>query len=450
MLARVAATAPERHIRGARSDLDAPAHPVPSAMRPSRIVRWGWLATTFALGIALLATAWTGRRRAADAEATLNRGQGEVLLESAREMVRATPRAGLPAAADTLLARQRNTGLRFVAVLDSSGSVLARSGTPLGGALPSPGAPPPRPPALVRAGARLRLAGFAPPVRADGEAAAGAARPRARPSLVVLEFEPLVAERLTAQATGTFALSAAVAATLVAAALVFWRLTLRQELAERRLEQQRRLGVLGEMSAVLAHEIRNPLASLKGHAQLLAERLEEASPDRRKAERVVHEAERLEALTSDLLDFARSGPMDIRAADPVALMRSCVEEVGADAFTLHAEGAPRAWPLDASRMRQALTNVLRNAQQASPAGMRPEVTVARENGALVFAVRDFGAGIPPGDEKRIFSPFYTTRTTGTGLGLAVALRVAEMHDGTIVAANDPGGGARFRIILPAG
>lgn len=449
MFARVAAAAPDRHIALTARDAVAPAHPVPFAMRPSRVIRWGWLATTFALGAALLATAWTGRRRAADAEATLNRGQGEVLLEGAREVVRATPRPALPVAMDSLVARQQGAGLRFVAVLDASGSVVAQAGTPEGGPLPLPGERPTRPAPLVPAGTRLRLSGFAPPVRVPGEEEPDSGQ-RRRPSMVVLEFEPLVAERLTKQATGTFALSAAVAATLLAAALIFWRLTLRQELAERRLEQQRRLGVLGEMSAVLAHEIRNPLASLKGHAQLLAERLGEASPERRKAERVVHEAERLEALTSDLLDFARSGPIDVRAADPVALLRTSVEEVGAEAFDVHVDDAPRAWRLDVTRMRQALTNILRNAQQASPPGTHPEVSVARQNGALVFAVRDFGPGIPAGDEKRIFSPFYTTRTSGTGLGLAVALRVAEMHDGTIEAANHPGGGAVFRIIVPAG
>jgi signal transduction histidine kinase len=68
----------------------------------------------------------------------------------------------------------------------------------------------------------------------------------------------------------------------------------------------------------------------------------------------------------------------------------------------------------------------------------------------MVAVRDFGLGIPAGDEKRIFSPFYTTRTTGTGLGLAVALRVAEMHGGTVTAENHPGGGAVFRLTFRAG
>jgi signal transduction histidine kinase len=76
--------------------------------------------------------------------------------------------------------------------------------------------------------------------------------------------------------------------------------------------------------------------------------------------------------------------------------------------------------------------------------------VGRSDGSLVLTVRDFGSGIAPGDEKRIFSPFYTTRTNGTGLGLAVALRVVELHGGTITAGNHPDGGAVFRIAVPAG
>jgi two-component system sensor histidine kinase HydH len=264
-----------------------------------------------------------------------------------------------------------------------------------------------------------------------------------------MEFEPLVAERLAAEATNTFVLSVLVAGALIAAAVGFWRLTVRQEHIEHRLEQQRRLGALGEMSAVLAHELRNPLASLKGHAQLLAERLEAGSPDRRKAELVVAEAERLEALTTDLLDFARSGPIDRRTTDPAVLLASCAEEVARGGFAVHAEGSPPTWLLDEGRMRQALTNVLRNARQASPEGTRPEVAVARDDGTLVITVRDFGAGLAPGDERRIFNPFFTTRTSGTGLGLAVALRVAEMHGGTITASNHPDGGAVFRIAIPA-
>jgi two-component system sensor histidine kinase HydH len=202
------------------------------------------------------------------------------------------------------------------------------------------------------------------------------------------------------------------------------------------------------MSAVLAHEIRNPLASLKGNAQLLSRRLGQGSPESRKAELVVTEAERLEILTTDLLDFVRSGTMNIQFTDPVELVARCVRDVAPDGVVLHTERAPRRWPLDAPRIRQALENLLRNAIQASPAGASPIVSVGREGRNLVLAVQDAGGGIRPGDEERVFAPFFTTKLSGTGLGLAIARRIAEAHAGTIVATNREGG-ALFRLILPA-
>ncbi len=426
-----------------------------------RWVRWGWLATTLAMGAALLVTAWIGRQRTAAAADTLNRGQGEFLLESARQAVRG---AALPLDAsrlDSLLDRHRSAGLRYVGVIDTAGRALAQAGDAVG-ALPGEGlqlaptaATGPRelPPTLTVVGDRLRMHGMIrlglpePPAGPQPERPP-APRARSRPPMLIIEFEPVVAQRLAAEATRTFVLSALVASALLAASLVFWRLSVGQETIERRLEQQRRLGLLGEMSAVLAHEIRNPLASLKGNAQLLTERLGAGSPERRKADLVVQEAQRLEALTGDLLDFARSGPIAIAPADPAALLREGADEVAPGGFSVRADGAPPAWPLDADRMRRALTNVLRNARQVSPEGTRPEAAVAREADALVFTIRDFGPGVPAGEERRIFSPFYTTRTQGTGLGLAVALRVAELHEGTITVANHPDGGAVFRIVVP--
>ena len=186
------------------------------------------------------------------------------------------------------------------------------------------------------------------------------------------------------------------------------------------------------------------------NATFLSEDEKQWLDERLKAELVVKEAQRLEALTADLLDFARSAPVERRAVDPAALVRSCADEVAAGAFAVRTEGAPGTFPLDERRVRQALTNVLENARQASAEGTRPEVALSSERGALVVRVRDFGPGIAAGDEKRIFSPFCTTRTTGTGLGLAVAMRVAEMHGGTITAENHPGGGAVFRLTFRAG
>jgi two-component system, NtrC family, sensor histidine kinase HydH len=269
-----------------------------------------------------------------------------------------------------------------------------------------------------------------------------------RPAYHLLEFEPVVASGLVTRATRAMALAGVAATILTLAAFAFWRTAGEYESARLRLEEQRRLTQLGEMSAVLAHEIRNPLASLKGNAQLLAERTPAESREHARVERVVREATRLEALTSDLLDFARAGPIELRPADPVEVLHNAITDVDAEGFDVDAADAPADWPMDMSRVRQALVNVLQNARQAAPDGARPDVRVAAEKATLVFEVHDHGPGIPAGNEIRIFDPFFTTRTNGTGLGLAVARRVAEMHGGGISAHNHPDGGAVFRIALP--
>jgi two-component system, NtrC family, sensor histidine kinase HydH len=245
-------------------------------------------------------------------------------------------------------------------------------------------------------------------------------------------------------------LSAMAATLLTVAGFGFWVQSLRHEDARRRQEHRQRLSQLGEMSAVLAHEIRNPLASLKGNAQLLAERLAPGSRELQRAERVVNEATRLEALTSDLLDFARAGPVEHDAADPAALLRLAVEDVGQPGLAIDDANAPPRWTMDSKRIGQALANLLRNAVQVSPGDRPPVASVAEEAGQLVYTVRDFGPGLPDRDRERIFEPFYTTRTNGTGLGLAVARRATELHGGSISAANHPDGGAVFRLMIPRG
>ncbi|HSN98391.1 MAG TPA: ATP-binding protein, partial [Candidatus Nanopelagicales bacterium] len=272
--------------------------------------------------------------------------------------------------------------------------------------------------------------------------------PPGGPGRVMIEFEPLLAEELTAGAERNLAISLVAAIALMGAAAFLYRQAARAAAAEARHERQRHLASLGEMSAVLAHEIRNPLAALKGHAQLLSEQLPDGGRERKRADRVVHEAGRLEALTRELLDFARSGQVQRAEVDPAALLGEAVEAVDPERIRVDAAGAPAAFPLDAVRMRQVLENLLRNAIQASPAEAEVEVTVAEVEGRLCLVVRDRGEGIPAGQEDRIFEAFHTTRVHGTGLGLAVARRIVELHGGWIRAESHPGGGAALRISIP--
>ena len=125
-----------------------------------------------------------------------------------------------------------------------------------------------------------------------------------------------------------------------------------------------------------------------------------------------------------------------------------MQETGPDVVDCAAPDAPATWRLDEEGMRRTLANVLRNAVQASPPGARVEAAVSRERDRLVYTVRDHGPGFAPGQIAQLFDPFYTTRATGTGLGLAMARRMVQLHGGTVTVHERPGGGAEFRLRLP--
>jgi len=202
------------------------------------------------------------------------------------------------------------------------------------------------------------------------------------------------------------------------------------------------------MSAVLAHEIRNPLTSLKGHAQLLAESLHETPEKQSKANRVVNEAIRLETLTANLLDFVRTGEIQPTLCNPIAVLESACADVDSERIVLDVPSSPMECRMDGDRMQQALSNLLRNATQASDG--KVEASVQREGASVVFEVRDHGPGIAAPEMEHVFDAFHTTRARGTGLGLAVVRRVVELHKGTVIAKNHTDGGAVFRIEIPGG
>ncbi len=409
----------------------------------TRWAAWGLLAATFGMGASLLFSSWSNYRNAIAASTAITRAQGDAVLRALFALGRHdVSQADLQTFAD----EQQSTGLRYIALFDRGRGRLLEAGRPAGG--PADTRPPDvtelRDAEVQQLASRVRLV-LRVPGRPDHEA--GARSPG--PPTITLEYEPLLARQLAAEATRALRWSAAVAFALLLVAALFARMLLQLEAAERRFEERRRLAALGEMSSVLAHELRNPLASLKGHAQLLLERLPEGR-ERAKAETIVHEARRLEALSADLLDFSRSGPIARSEADPAALLRSVAEALDASRIRVSAPEAPARWPLDESRLRQVLTNLITNALEASPAGSSVEACVSARERRLVFTVRDHGDGLPPGQEHRLFEPFFTTRAKGTGLGLAVAQRIVEMHGGALRAANHPQGGAVFEVELPRG
>jgi two-component system sensor histidine kinase HydH len=478
-MSTVIEASPTRDVRAAAGTVASAHSDGWTAGRATR-VRWIWLGTTMLLAIALVVGSWVNYKGVANAAATLNHGQAELFENAQRQTFQ--PQQGYTVARlDSFVKAHSTAGLRYFGFVDGEGTVVLSAGIPgeplekIGPLSPSFAIAHP----LERANGRLRALYIRPPLRrvvdgpdstptwmgnrggGDGGRSDGRVQgqrgdlarndgPRSQrgPFFEVMEFVP-IAPSLVSRAHQAFVLAWIGAAILTLATLLFWRTSLRYDAIRQRLEEQRRLALLGEMSAVLAHEIRNPLASLKGHSQLLAERMADGTPEKRKADRVVDEAKRLEVLTNDLLDFARSGPLDIRRVDPAAVLRAAAADLPQGSIVIDSSKAPESWLLDERRFGYAvLANILRNAVQASPANRPAQASVSVENGRLVYVIQDHGDGLPAGQEERIFDPFFTTRTTGTGLGLALARRIVELHGGQVSAENSSTGGAVFRVELP--
>jgi two-component system sensor histidine kinase HydH len=407
---------------------------MPPERRRSSLAAWAAPVAIVLMGVALLVTAWLTYAGVQGATATVSQGEASALRQSVRaRLMEAGDKAP---ALDAALVELAPDGLRYVAVVDEHGQPVASAGRPRSAFPPPPDLHPDD--RLRPADDRLRaIYPVALSTRGGG--------PRRR-GLMLLEFVPVRAAQLDRVATRTLGAGVLAVAILLLVAIALVRLALRREAALRELERSRHLASLGEMSAVLAHEIRNPLASLKGNAQLLAAALPVGDKPHAKATLVVDEAIRLERLTRELLTFARTGELHLREIDPRAPLDEAIAELD-PGISVDSSAAPRTWPLDPSRVREVLVNLVAN---AIAAGGPVEARVATDGDALVYTIRDHGPGVPAEDRERVFQPFYTTRTQGTGLGLAVVRRVVELHRGTVRVDPAPDGGAVFSVRLPQG
>jgi nitrogen fixation/metabolism regulation signal transduction histidine kinase len=233
---------------------------------------------------------------------------------------------------------------------------------------------------------------------------------------------------------------------------------------------KKNLESLGEMSAGLAHEFKNAIATLHGYVQLL-QSLELDDKARGTASSLLNEVRNLSDMVTSFLNFARPQPLQVDEVNLTELISDCASELSVlfeerdvkliieQPISLHLSGEDaqrleiRA---DERMLRQALLNIIRNAAEAisdKQTVRRVEVLSSneRDNAGRNWAVveiKDSGEGIPPGDLQRIFIPFFTTKATGHGVGLALAHRVITQHGGTLTASNAKGGGAVFRIQLP--
>jgi two-component system, NtrC family, sensor histidine kinase HydH len=266
--------------------------------------------------------------------------------------------------------------------------------------------------------------------------------------LIVVEVFPESARLIVSRAVWTLFTSLSAAAILLVIAVAFWRFSIRSDKIAAMSARDEQLKNLGRISAVLGHELRNPIASLKGHAQLLQKKIPEEHPSRNSVQTVLREVVRLENLTEQVLDFAKSGKLNTGPADPVVLVRAAVDRSRAEPVNLTLGERLPMWSLDSARMEQVLVNMLDNARQASEENEQVEMDVHLEKETLIIKIKDRGTGINQEDKEKIFQPFYTKRVKGTGLGLPLARKIVEEHGGTLTADNNVYGGATFTILLP--
>ena len=217
---------------------------------------------------------------------------------------------------------------------------------------------------------------------------------------------------------------------------------------ERTIRREERQAAVGRLAAAMAHEIRNPLTSLSGAVQLMA------SEDDRLVAIVRREAKRLEGLVEDFLESARPRPLRVREVDLGAVVDETVTAFRGDqryAELVDVDVRLHELPevhCDPDKIRQLLWNLLLNAAQAMPEGGRVRVTCRATGGKARILVSDEGRGIEPSEVQKIFDPFYTTRSGGTGLGLAMVDRIAREHGGEVWVQSEPGSGTTFALWLP--
>lgn len=241
--------------------------------------------------------------------------------------------------------------------------------------------------------------------------------------------------------------------------LVFQDITKLIEMEEK-VRRQERMATVGSLAAGIAHEIRNPLASLSGSIQLLRNDLDLQGDGRRLMDIVLHETDRLNTIISEFLEYARPRSTHKKLVslaeaidETVLLLRNSPVFQDTVAITVNVDPFLKM-KADPQQLRQVLWNVLLNACQSMDTGGTIRIS-ARELTSETegvdwceISISDTGCGISPGDLKNLFDPFFTTKHDGTGLGLAIVYRIVEDHDGMIDVTSEVGKGTTFTIRIP--
>jgi signal transduction histidine kinase len=219
--------------------------------------------------------------------------------------------------------------------------------------------------------------------------------------------------------------------------------------------------ILGKMSAVLAHEIRNPLAGISAVTQVLEGKIDKNDPRHKYVALIMKEVDRVNKIVHDLLDFTRYSQPYLIQSDAIALadraLESCLEELDKKEITVEKryESEHIALQADQEKIERVFRNIIMNAIEAMDKGGRLIVSICKTNQKkgkknwIEIAFSDTGKGCDIEDINEMFSPFYTTKAKGTGLGLAVGLKVVEEHKGRLEVLRNPDKGLTMTVFLPA-
>jgi signal transduction histidine kinase len=236
-------------------------------------------------------------------------------------------------------------------------------------------------------------------------------------------------------------------------------ITLRDAESVRRIEDEielsRRLAAIGRLTSGVAHEVKNPINAIVVHLEVLRQKLQQADPDTRRHMDVIgNEIQRLDRVVQTLVDFTR--PVELRLAeldlrrllDDVVLLAS--PEAERHGVTIERDFSNDVLPVkvDGDLIKQAVLNIVINGVQAMPQGGTLTVAAFRDNDEAQIEVRDQGAGIPVELRDRIFNLYFTTKKTGSGIGLAMAYRVMQLHNGSVEYDSVEGRGTTFRMRFP--
>jgi PAS domain S-box-containing protein len=231
-----------------------------------------------------------------------------------------------------------------------------------------------------------------------------------------------------------------------------YEITARKE-SEKRLQEQAALARLGEMAAVVAHEVKNPIAGIRGALQVISSRMPPDTRDRAVMGDIIARLDGLNGVVEDLLVFARPRELRTEPVDLAGLIRQTIELIRRDpvvsALDVSIEGVAGLVQADPVQLQLVLHNVLMNAAQAMNGRGAVHITFSGGEGRTQTSIADTGPGMPPDVLEHAFEPFFTTKSRGTGLGLPLARRIIEAHGGEITIHTPPHGGTTVTLVLPA-